>query len=532
MRSFAARPTIPVLTVALSVVALVAIGPAFGEDPRPITLETFTAPDEGAGTPEFVLEGSIDVPDGAIVSITMTLDEASAAVVRAPVSRKRFSIVLKPEGKVLPGPYTAKAHFDRRIQKTKILKELDKDVTFEPSSKTLMVGTEEEAKAERDKVRKRYLDILGNLHEVHSALLQRGAYLNESAKWIRLESSARDMAKALREGRKPDGSMEPGELPYGKVDDVVTQWERFDDEFWGNVYETIKFDDKEFRGYLFATYFPDVHAEFDHLYMLMERMYMFFGREIYTRLDKKVPAKFQYNESFKFSKLYEESLSHAQRAYVLLDEEPIEWRMIDLQKPERKEDAHGDLFRSTMSKFEIQKQGSKWVFDFHISSPGLRLRIRPPEKEKRQLAALGVEIHDYPTAEDYKDLGKIHEVATLGRWVGFRQISKKRIRPADDTMPGGVRPGLDQIFTTEHEGKTYRVRDYALFCRWHKRTYNFISVVAEDQWTTYEEDVQKTAESFKVLDDPKLKKILPPTEGVVEPEDGGGEKKDDGEKKD
>ena len=106
----------------------------------------------------------------------------------------------------------------------------------------------------------------------------------------------------------------------------------------------------------------------------------------------------------------------------------------------------------------------------------------------------GVEIHDFPTAEDFKQLGKLMEIAVVGRWPGFRLINKKKIRAKDKTMPDGFRPGLDMTFTTEYQGKVYTVRNYALFCRWHKRTYDFLSIVAEDKWKSYEETVETTSQ--------------------------------------
>ena len=461
---------------------------------------------------QFDVVGTSDLPNGAKVNVEISFAGSRAAVGITPIKDGGFSVPIGPmQSKLLPGVYTVTARLTRREQGTGILRQLPKDLRdLSSAPKEFRLGTEEEETTERAKIRKKYLAMLENLHRVHNMLGQYGGFNKEAATWLKAESMAGQT-----------------QMPDDKIDAIIGDWEQFSEEYWETLYHTNRFDQKSFRQYILSSYFPAVDVEFDRLFAIMDRWYKAFGRVIYKTLDLDIPKHYEFDDPAPFLQIYEESLEVSRNIYGLLGETALDWRLIDMATAENPEDAHENLFRSKKAKFEIRKPGDEWQFDLYRSSPNLRIRIRPTEEQARKgVVVIGVEINDFPTAEDEKDLKRLKEIATLGRWEGFKSISKKTIYAPDDTMPGGKRQGLDQVYTSSMDDAQFQIREYSLFCRWAKRTYDVVCIVQKETFETYEEIFEEIAQTFKVLDDPRMTSVPDPTPEEIEGTSGKEEKED------
>ncbi len=484
--------------------------PASAAPAGEITVERFEhIPGEGKAW-SFRVEGKSSLPDAAVLTLTVEFEGEQAHVVLCPVESGAFGLDIGPsEKKLLPGRYLAKVTFNRRDQLPDVLDQIPPTTKPAAGELPMIIGTPEDAAAEREKVRKKYVTVVDNVRQVHGQLGQWGGFTMEAAKWHKVEAMVK---------RK--------DLDGGAVDGVLEEWERFTDEVWERFYHTVRHDHVAFRDYVFSSYFAAVDRELESLYNVLERWYKAYGREIYRTVDRPIPKKYDYDDPFPFDKLYADSLAISKRIYHHLGEKPVDWRLLDLHEPETSKDEKGDLFRSSVAKFEVSKPGPDWVFSYERTTPGMRLRIRPkvPDKDVANAVIIAVEIHDFPIAESFRDLARIKEIASMGRWEGYKEVEKTNIKADDPTMPDGKRPGLDMTLLSSFETRVFQVRDYALFCRWHKRTYDVICIASKENFSKYEEVFEQIAASFKVLDAPEAEKKPDETPGAGDGDgdDGGG----------
>ncbi len=120
-----------------------------------------------------------------------------------------------------------------------------------------------------------------------------------------------------------------------------------------------------------------------------------------------------------------------------------------------------------------------------------------------------VELFDYPGARNDTELSALHSEREHIRWGNTsKTLSQKNISVKDPTMPGGSRGGLDYEGTFEDPkfGKLH-VRDFALFCRFHKRTYCVVCIAPEAQWASLRDTFDLITKGFRVLDGAEFKDV-------------------------
>lgn len=430
----------------------------------------------------FVVAGAApDVPDRARVRVVLRLGDGDAAQQFVEVGGGRFTARLGPyKRRVLPGTYEAVASIDSSVQRETLAERLSA-LRVAPATRSLQVGTPEEAAAEREKLRRRYLGVLEDLRMLKGALDQWG-----SAVTVRTMAARRTF---------------PREVPAREVRAVEREWTSFSDDQLVPGLAAVRFDLQQLGEYVLISYFPTLEPVLAELITSLDRMHAAFTLAIYGNLGQQPPREAAAKGGFSLDELRRNVGALAAAGYAALGAPPQEWRLIDGNVPERLEDAQGDLFRSTVAKFEVKKPAG-WAFDVSPVRPTVRLRILPPGQEFTGKVAAGIELHDHPMADSFDELAALDEAMVRNTHPGFELKKARRLRAPDPTMPGGVRPGLELRFRSTQGGKRYAVIQYALFCRWHKRTYALVCIAEEGLEGRFEPLFTQMCESLKVLDAP------------------------------
>jgi hypothetical protein len=390
--------------------------------------------------------------------------------------------------KLLPGTYSISVQFDPRIQNTKITK-LTQGAQVVAGTSTVLVGTPELERAERAEIKKKYEFYLGAMQGLNGSMDTYGSSL---------------VTKAAIEKLKGRGKVSPS-----RQAPITSEWGKFT-ELFDDQLPTIRFDIKSFRGILLISYYPEVDAILTEIGTNLDQKHAGLTTAIYNNLGAPVPKQIK-DKKVELSVLasIKRGLPElATRAYKALGLEPVSWKPIDAETPEDFKDIDGNVFRSRVSKFEITKPAVGWLFDTGPMSTTMRLRMRNTDKELTKKLVSGVELRDYPLAENNKDLALLDENWTRGHWPGFELIESKRIMVRDKTMPNGKRPGQEMRYTFVAGPTTFQVIQYSLFCRWHKRTYTVMSFADLGVYPDWEKTFEKINSSFRILDAPKLQERL------------------------
>lgn len=494
-------PVIRVFVTSLVLVTSATL--AFGAPRADITLGNLAVERKGEEV-SVAVKGTVKLPDGTRAQVRLFLagdPKQDGLVAHGEVHDGAFGVRFGPFAKqLLPGAYTVSAKVDARLQAPKVAEAL-KGYAVIPAKKVLQVGTEAEAKREAEKLKRSYMDVVEELREVHGSLGMWGTSTAMKSAGFKI--------------------LYVGKVPKKVSKKVVSAWMEFGETFRGAL-SAIRFELKSLGGYVVLSRFPGATAILSEILTSLDRLHTAYTAAITDNLGVKlelpgVPA---------ISALRPKLLRLAERCYRALGEEPVSWKLIGAGTPERLEDAKGDLFRSTVSKFEVRKPGKGWFFDPSPVEPTLRLRlrVREPEELQHKIVA-GIELSDYPFAESFGDLARQADLSVRRRWPGFELISSKRFSAKDETMPGGKRPGLEMHYkttTAEKDGKRpMTILHYMLFCRWHKRTYSVLSIAEEGSFKEAEPLFRGIFESFKVLDAPKGSKLKPKKKGSPEKAGGG-----------
>lgn len=434
------------------------------------------------------------LPDGTKVHATIGFEGKRGVEKFGVVTADAYSVTFGDgKRKLLPGTYHVLVRVDHKTQKKAVAAAL-KGFQVIDGKGTFQVGTPAEAKAERVKVREKYEFFLGALQAVHGNL---GMYGSSTVSQAAIE--------------KVRGK---GKVPKAVQRNMIQEWGRFSAQYREEI-PTIRFDLKQFSQLLLVSYFPEAHDVLGELLVTMDRAHASYTVVIYKNLGAEPPKEAAKMGKFNLGQLTKKMPTLADRCYKLLGVPSESWRLIDANNPENPEDSkQGDYYRSTVAKFEITKPGGEWIFDPAPASPTLRVRIRHKDPTLTKKVVSGVELRDYPTAENMGDLARLDENWTRGHWPGFELVKSKRIKVQDTTMEGGMRPGqvMHYRFSVgkdkDKNDIKYFVVQYALFCRWHKRTYTVMSFVQDGLEKDWMDTFDKINESFAVLDKPGLKKKL------------------------
>lgn len=439
--------------------------------------------------------GRADLPDGTVLTIDVFFEGVQGPTEKVVLTGRAFQHRFPVTGRVLPGTYAIRVRYLAEDQRRSVARQIAEGTEIQETQRDFTYGEPGQADVERVRIRDRLLFILRNLRELHSQLGMNGSFTFAKAAYALIEGLANG---------------ENG-VPDARRREILDDWRTFTGETWDPRFATIRYDFREFERYVFMSYYPGVLEEIRALMTTMVKWYASYTKAILEQAGAPVPEAVAAEGSIPREELYRDSLRMATQIYQDLGVDPEPWRLNDLGNPETIADAQGDLFRSTISKFEVHKPGDAWIFDVTPFRPATRLRIRPVSEQDQAIAVCGVEILDYPMAESFQELGHFLEVDTASRWPGYHLIQRRDLSVADETMDGGTRPGLEMTFTFSADGQTvYRAWQWSLFCRWHKRTYSVLSFTPQnifDQWQPQFEQINR---SFAVLDAPWI------------PHEGGG----------
>jgi hypothetical protein len=428
------------------------------------------------------------VPDQTRVRIVVSLGGGEGPTHIAEVHGGRFTARLGPyKQRVLPGTYEVDASIHTSLQLVDIAPVVSR-LQIAGAKRALLIGTEEEAKAERAKLLRSYERLLEDLRMLRANLDMWG-----TASTVRTVT-ARMVNRT-------------GEIPAKYADPILREWARFVDDEFVPILASLRADHRQLGEYVLLSYFPMLDPVLTEIASNLDRMHASFTVAIHKNLGRPPSRDAQLRGSFVIEDLRKNVDGLAAHAYTILGL-PLQSWTIDGSELERIEDANGDVFHSTKTKFEVRKP-TPWTFDINTSSPAMRLRMVPPKDLLGKVAA-GIELHDFPQAESFSDLEQLDAALARNSHRGFELKKVKKLAPPDPTMPGGVRPGQELRFTAlagnpnqpQAQQQKYSVIQYSLFCRWHKRTYSLICITQEGQEAQYEPTFNAICQSFKVLDAP------------------------------
>lgn len=429
-----------------------------------------------------VVAGAAATPDRTRVRIVIRLEGGDGPQQFAEVVGGRFSVTFGPfRRRVLPGTYEVEASVERSLQREDLA---DKVAALKvaPGKKTIQVGTPEEAAAERRKLERRYSALVQDLRITFGDLEMWGtaAMIRGTAERMRLRGAP---------------------LPARIAAPIENEWKTFTDDQFSAGLATIRFDQQELGEFVLVSYFPGLDAGLTEIISTLDRLHAGYTVAIMQNIGREAPPEIAAKAGFSLDELRRNIKAVANDSYVRLGVTPIEWTDVDAT-PERMEFARGDLYRTPAGKFEIRKP-TPWSFNLNAASPLLRIRMFPPEPELAGKLVVGVELHDHFAADSFAELAELDEALTRSTHPGFELKKIKKISAPDPTMPGGLRPGQEMRYvTTQANGTKFVMLQYALFCRWHKRTYTLMCIAQEGLEARYEETFRAICESFKVLDAP------------------------------
>lgn len=469
------------LVVASLGFALVSALPARGQGK--VEIDRFDA-DRGEHGLSLVVAGSLSgVPDRTRVRVVIALEGGEGPVQVAEVGGGRFTARLGPyKQRVLPGTYVATATIHGSLQLVDVAP-IVSDLKLEPGRRELLIGTPEEAAEQRAKLLRSYQRLLGDLRLLRGNLDM----------WGTASTMRTITARMVHRS---------GELPERAGKAIIAEWEKFSADDFIPILASLRADHRQLGEYVLLSYFPMIDPLLTEIGSNLERMHAGFTVAIHRNLGRQPPKEATLRGNFVLEDLRTNVDGLAANAYQILGVAKQTWT-IDGSLPERVEDAKGDVFHSTITKFEVRKP-TPWTFDVNGTTPTMRLRMVPP-KDLVGRVATGVELHDFPMAESFGELAELDEALARNSHRGVELKKVKRLAVSDPTMPQGVRPGQELRFTSlvGDANTRFTIIQYSLFCRWHKRTYSLMCIAREGQEAAFEPTFSAICQSFKVLDAPQ-----------------------------
>lgn len=469
--------------VYLASALVLALGTAVqAQDGVPLVLDRADVERDERGVSVVVAGGAPGAPDRTRVRIVIRLEGGDGPQQFAELVGGRFSAVFGPfRRRVLPGTYEVEATVDPSLQREDLAERLAA-LKVVPGKKTIQVGTPEEAAAERRKLERRYSALVQDLRITFGDLDMWGAAA---------------MVRAITERMRARGAP----VPARNAAPIEAEWKTFTDDSFSAGLATIRFDQQELGEFVLVSYFPGLDAGLTEIISTLDRLHAGYTVAILQNIGLQAPPEIAAKAGFSLEELRRNIRVLARESYVRLGVPPIEWTDVDAT-PERLEFAQGDLYRTPAGKFEVRKPAG-WTFNLNATSPLLRIRMFPPQPELAGKVVVGVELRDHVAADSFAELAELDEALTRATHPGFELKKIKRLAPSDPSMPGGVRPGQEMRYVTvQADGTKFVMLQYALFCRWHKRTYTLMCIAQEGLEARFEETFRAICDSFKVLDAP------------------------------
>lgn len=429
-----------------------------------------------------VVSGTAAYPDGVVVVATIEFAGARGPFARGPVEKGRFKIAFEPPaGKVIAGPYTYRVETLERDQVWEIVRTIAAGFAPDAAFVTLTVGSREDAEHDLALVREKIGAAVDGMRRLFRQLTERGSFV----------FSAMNAAQKKNDGAIPDAVR----------DKLLGEWDRYGSEYWEEALRVVQMDYRQYRGAVFLSPFPDADADVQQTITFLERLYGAYWGEISRYLKVELPERIAACP-FTRPQLQGQLQAVAERIYEKVGLPRNDWALIDLAQEEQGT-VDGDTYSSKTAKFRITKP-TDWKFDSTGTGATTRLRLVPPGGGADPSPVVAaVEVKDYPEAENFRDLARMTELFNFERWPGFKKLTSRDLRAPDPSMPDGVRPGFAMLLLTENKRRTYKIDDYELFCRWHKRTYGVLCIAPPELYKKYEKEFAAIEESFMVLDAPE-----------------------------
>ncbi len=437
----------------------------------------------------WIVRGTARYPDGIVLLATLHFAGSQGPFARGSVAQGRFEIPFEPpKGRLIAGTYSVRVEAAERDQSWDVIRQMPEK--FEPDADAfdLVVGQPEEGERDRAVVREKIGTALNGMRRLFRQLTERGSFV----------LSAMNAARKQGNGVIPDAARKK----------ILEEWDYYGSNYWEDALRTIEMDYQEYRTRVFLSPFPEADADVQQTFVFLRRMYGAYWGEIAKYLGEKVPARVE-GSPFTRAQLQGQLRTVAERAYEKAGIEKLEWDLIDLAQEEKGE-TQGNTYVSKTAKFRIDRPEG-WTFETSSTSPTTRLRLIPPDMpadaaagpDAKYSVVVVVEVKDYPEAENFKDLAAMTEMFNFERWPGFKKLTSHDLSVADATMPGGVRPGYRILLKTEDKKRIFRIDDYELFCRWHKRTYGVLCIATPEVHKKFEKDFEAIQRSFAILDAPE-----------------------------
>ncbi|RMG06882.1 MAG: hypothetical protein D6731_24855 [Planctomycetota bacterium] len=460
--------------------ALAPLSLALGEDIVLSAQAELVADEDDEGEAVLVRGRAQGAPEGLVVSVFLSLGRSGRGrqVRYGQVHEGGFEVRFGPASKVLAGRYGLLLEVDPDVQARAVAEELG-ERSASPLRLAWSNGDRAAARAEKRRVQHKLADLLEGLQLAHNNLIMWGeAMLGESA--------------ALRRAH-PEGIPEPARAR------VQRSWSQFTRDIFEVIVPTIRHDLREYREYVLLSYYPEVIEIFSQILASLARCHGSFQVGIYQNLGLPVDSDTRARGAFPLREFKRSLPTLARRAYRLLGLKPRDWSRLDVANPELPRDLEGDVFRSSVTNFELRRPGPEWLFDLAPAQPQMRLRLT---RRGQRGVVLGVVLRDFPMAASHEDLLRLDEAWVRNNYTNFQLVKAERLRVADERFPGGQRPGSDTVFTVRNDGseQVYRVRRRSLCSVDHRRTYNLLCFAPEGDHERWSEDFARAVESFRVLD--------------------------------
>ncbi len=505
--------TIPLAAAALALGSILTLTPGLArDDEAPSELEasvlevtkaeTF-ADEDGVVV---AIEGAADVPDGVVVQVGIEFAGKVGHRTSTEIVGKRFKLSIRGAGEVIPGDYVLAVAL-AATQPRRVLDAIPENRRASLGKvveKKVHLGNPEE-KAELEKaVRRKFNDLLEEARAIYLGLAQYESYFHFELVVRMIEQSTED----FEQGRPVPDRVDPRRLRT-----MRTNWENATEELWGLRFKNLRYDWKQYQSAVFMSPYPEAVAAYEALLDGLTQWYAVSAGALNAEMGLEPPEELAgSNKNLDRRQLYRHVKALAQSVYESLGATVMpQWEPFDVAVAEEgRLLPDGRTYESYVAKFRVALPGPQWQYDFkNRPHPSTRLRMLPLRKDPKELRAIiAVEVTDFPGAESMEDLARLAKLAEPRRFSNFKEIKVEDIRAPDPTMPGGKRPGVNALFTTQAgEGPIFWVRHYQLFCRWFKRVYSLVCIVPEGGEKEFERQFENACRSFRILDAPAFQKF-------------------------